>query len=100
MLFVDDVVLIDETLDKTLESKKFRLNRTKTYAACSASSVTSITQGNREIDEDVTYRIGKRICEHLKREKIRNENIGKKVKMVSMETEMVQKCEKGDIRMS
>lgn len=34
------------------------------------------------------------MCEHIKRDKIRNENIGKKTEMVSMKTEIVQKCEK------
>ncbi|KAM3233883.1 hypothetical protein P3L10_019242 [Capsicum annuum] len=93
MLFVDDVVLIDETRggvnDKleiwrqTLESKGFRLSRTKTeYLKCKFSDMSqedgvvvklnsqaiqkresfkylgSIIQGNGEIDEDVTHRIG------------------------------------------
>ncbi|XP_075099340.1 uncharacterized protein LOC142176155 [Nicotiana tabacum] len=90
ILFADDIVLIDETrggIDdrlevwrQTLESKGFKLSRTKTeYLECKFSEVTqeadmgdthviprresfkysgSIIQGNREIDKDVTYRIG------------------------------------------
>ncbi|XP_070031894.1 uncharacterized protein [Nicotiana tomentosiformis] len=93
MLFADDIVLIDETrgdingrlevwrLD--LESKGFKLSRTKTkYVECKFSDVTgeadvevrlysqvilkrecfkylgSIIHGDGEIDGDVTYRIG------------------------------------------
>ncbi|KAF3639163.1 putative pre-mRNA-processing factor 6-like [Capsicum annuum] len=65
MLFADDVVLIDETWggvnDKlemwrqTLESKGFRLSRTKTeYLECKFSDVS---QGNGEIDKDVIHHI-------------------------------------------
>ncbi|PHT52732.1 Brefeldin A-inhibited guanine nucleotide-exchange protein 5 [Capsicum baccatum] len=93
MLFADDIVLIDETRggvnDKlevwrqTLESKGFRLNRSKTeYLECKFNDVRledevvvklgsqvvckrdsfkylgSVIQGNGEIDEDVSHRIG------------------------------------------
>ncbi|KAM3322064.1 hypothetical protein P3S67_003215 [Capsicum chacoense] len=93
MLFADDVVLIDETRggvnDKlevwrqTLESKGFRLSRSKTeYLECKFNDVRlenevvvklesqevckrdsfkylgSVIQGNGEIDEDVSHRIG------------------------------------------
>nr|XP_033513421.1 uncharacterized protein LOC117278105 [Nicotiana tomentosiformis] len=93
MLFADDIVLIDETRGgvddilevwrQTLESKGFKLSKTKTeYLECKFSEVTqeanmgvrldtqviprrnsfkylgSIIQGNEEIDEDVTHRIG------------------------------------------
>ncbi|KAM3304093.1 hypothetical protein P3S67_015125 [Capsicum chacoense] len=93
MLFADDVVLIDETRggvnDKlevwrqTLESKGFRLSRSKTeYLECKFNDVRlenevvvklesqevckrdsfkylgSVIQGNDEIDEDVSHRIG------------------------------------------
>ncbi|KAM3308849.1 hypothetical protein P3S67_010593 [Capsicum chacoense] len=93
MLFADDVVLIDETRggvnDKleqwreTLESKGFRLSRSKTkYLECkfdgssegddvvvrlesqvvckrdSFKYLGSMIQGNGEIDEDVSHRIG------------------------------------------
>nr|XP_016443519.1 PREDICTED: uncharacterized protein LOC107768872 [Nicotiana tabacum] len=92
MLFVDDIVLIDETRSginarlevwrKTLESKGFKLSRTKTeYLECKFSDGThdadvevkldaqvipkrasfkylgSIIQGNGDIDEDVVHRI-------------------------------------------
>nr|XP_009622333.1 uncharacterized protein LOC104113756 [Nicotiana tomentosiformis] len=93
MLFADDIVLIDETRDgvnvklevwrETLESKGFKLSRSKTkYLECkfrdwmheegvevkigtqvvpkknSFKYLGSIIQGNKEIDEDVTHRIG------------------------------------------
>nr|XP_009761835.1 PREDICTED: uncharacterized protein LOC104213957 [Nicotiana sylvestris] len=92
MLFTDDIVLIDETRigvnarlelwRQTLESKGFKLSRTKTeYLECKFSEthdayvevkldaqviskrvsfkyLGSIIQGNKEIDEDVTHRIG------------------------------------------
>ncbi|XP_070002920.1 uncharacterized protein [Nicotiana sylvestris] len=93
MLFVDDIVLIDETQSRvnarlevwiqTLESKGFKLRRTKIeYLECKFSDGTHeidvevkldaqvipkrvsfkypgcIIQGNREIDEDVAHRIG------------------------------------------
>ncbi|XP_019259253.1 PREDICTED: uncharacterized protein LOC109237399 [Nicotiana attenuata] len=93
MLFVDDIVLIYETCGgvnrrlevwrQTLESKGFKLSRTKIeYLECKFSDATlmvdedvrldsqvipkrgsfkylgSVIQGNREIDEDVTHRIG------------------------------------------
>ncbi|XP_070039662.1 uncharacterized protein [Nicotiana tomentosiformis] len=93
MLFVDDIVLIDETRSgvntrlevwrQTLESKGFKLSRTKAeYLECKFSDriheanvevkldaqftpkrasfkyLGSIIQGNREIDEDVAHRIG------------------------------------------
>ncbi|KAM3382160.1 hypothetical protein P3S68_007733 [Capsicum galapagoense] len=93
MLFADDVVLIDETRggvnDKlelwrqTLESKGFRVSRTKTeYVECKFNDVRrenevvvrleaqevgkrdkfkylgSVIQSNGEIDEDVSHRIG------------------------------------------
>uniref|UniRef100_A0A1U7X3Y0 Uncharacterized protein LOC104234874 n=1 Tax=Nicotiana sylvestris TaxID=4096 RepID=A0A1U7X3Y0_NICSY len=93
MLFADDIVLIDETRSgvnaglevwrQTLESKDFKLSRTKTkYLECNFSDGThdadvevkldaqvipkrasfkylgSIIQGNREIDEDVAHRNG------------------------------------------
>ncbi|XP_070013149.1 uncharacterized protein [Nicotiana sylvestris] len=92
MLFVDDIVLIDEMRDsvnaqlevwrQTLESKGFKLSRTKTeYLECKFSGETlggegevrldshiiprrgsfkyleSIIQGDREIDVDVAHRI-------------------------------------------
>ncbi|XP_070011359.1 uncharacterized protein [Nicotiana sylvestris] len=93
MLFADDIVLTNETRGgvnerleiwcHTLESKGFKLSRTKTeYLECKFSSVTgeadmvarldsqvipkresfkylgSIIQGDGEIDGDVTHRIG------------------------------------------
>ncbi|XP_019236372.1 PREDICTED: RNA-directed DNA polymerase from mobile element jockey-like, partial [Nicotiana attenuata] len=93
MLFADDIVLIDETRGgingrlevwrQTLESKGFKLSRTKEeYVKCKFSNVTgeaevevrldsqvipkresfkylgSIIQGDGEIDGDVTHRIG------------------------------------------
>ncbi|XP_070048722.1 uncharacterized protein [Nicotiana tomentosiformis] len=93
MLFADDIVLIDEMLSgvnarlevwrQTLESKCFKLSRTKTeYLECkfcdgthegdvevkldaqvipkraSFKYLDSIIQGNGEIDEDVAHRIG------------------------------------------
>ncbi|KAF3658908.1 putative zinc finger CCCH domain-containing protein 4-like [Capsicum annuum] len=93
MLFADDVVLIDELLQgvsdklevwrQTLESKGFRLSRTKTkyleckfsdsrqeekvvmkldsQAVCKRDSFKYLgftIQGNGEIDEDVSHRIG------------------------------------------
>ncbi|XP_060184057.1 uncharacterized protein LOC132613816 isoform X1 [Lycium barbarum] len=93
MLFADDIVLIDETRSgvnakledwrHTLESKGFKLSRTKTeYLECKFSETPqevgvevrlgaqaiqkkssfkylgSIMQGNGEIDDDVTHRIG------------------------------------------
>nr|XP_009800188.1 PREDICTED: uncharacterized protein LOC104246132 [Nicotiana sylvestris] len=93
MLFADDIVLIDETRigvnarlevwRKTLESKGFKLSRTKTeYLECKFSDGThdadvevkldvqvipkrasfkylgSIIQGNGEIGENVAHRIG------------------------------------------
>ena len=93
MLFADDVVLIDETRggvnDKlevwrqTLESKGFRLSRSKTeYLKCKFNDVRlenevvvtlesqvvckrdsfkylrSVIQSSGEIDEDVSHRIG------------------------------------------
>nr|XP_016469921.1 PREDICTED: uncharacterized protein LOC107792243 [Nicotiana tabacum] len=93
LLFADDIVLIDETQGgvnerlevwrHTLESKGFKLSRTKTeYLECKFSGVTqeaggdvrldtqvipkresfkylgSIVQMNGEIDEDVTHCIG------------------------------------------
>jgi Reverse transcriptase (RNA-dependent DNA polymerase) len=91
MLFADDVVLIDENMigvnqklelwRQTLESKIFRLNRTKTeYMRCQCSGgnsddgdvsldgrivsmidtfryLRSILQSEGEIDEDVSHRI-------------------------------------------
>ena len=96
MLFGDDVVLIDETQGEggsmngklevwrqTLESKGFRLSRSKTeYLECKFNDVRlenevvvklesqvvckrdsfkyleTVIQGNSEIDEDVSQRIG------------------------------------------
>ncbi|KAF3654976.1 Tropinone reductase -like protein [Capsicum annuum] len=77
MLFADDVVLIDESRrgvnDKlevwrqTLETKGFKLSRTKTeYLECKFSDrrqedevvVKLESQGNGEIDEDASHRIG------------------------------------------
>ena len=93
MLFADDIVLIDETRDRvnarlevwrqTLESKGFRLSRTKTeYLGCKFSDVLdetdvevrlaaqiipkkesfkylgAVIQGSGDIDDDVTHRIG------------------------------------------
>ncbi|XP_015158910.1 uncharacterized protein [Solanum tuberosum] len=93
MLFADDIVLIDETRDRvnarlevwrqTLESKGFRLSRTKTeYLGCKFSDALdeadvevrlatqsipkkesfkylgSVIQGSGDIDDDVTHRIG------------------------------------------
>ncbi|KAF3651783.1 hypothetical protein FXO37_17841 [Capsicum annuum] len=77
MFFADDLVLIDESRrgvnDKlevwrqTLETKGFRLSRTKTeYLECKFSDtrqedevvVKLESQGNGEIDEDVSHRIG------------------------------------------
>ncbi|XP_070014490.1 uncharacterized protein [Nicotiana sylvestris] len=93
MLFADDIVLIDETRcginwrlevwRQALESKGFKLSRTKTeYVECKFSDVTgeadvevrldsqvilkresfkylgSIIQGDGEINRDVTHRIG------------------------------------------
>ncbi|KAG5584745.1 hypothetical protein H5410_045179 [Solanum commersonii] len=93
MLFADDIVLIDETLDRvnarlevwrqTLESKGFRLSRTKIeYLGCKFSDALdetdgevrlatqiipkkesfkylgSVIQGSGDIDDDVTHRIG------------------------------------------
>ncbi|XP_070034800.1 uncharacterized protein [Nicotiana tomentosiformis] len=93
MLFADDIVLIDETRGsvnermevwrQALESKGFKLSRTKTeYLECKFSDVTreedvevrldsqvipksesfkylgSIIQGDGEIDEDVMHSIG------------------------------------------
>ncbi|KAG5610770.1 hypothetical protein H5410_022051 [Solanum commersonii] len=93
MLFADDIVLIDETRDRVnarlevwrqaLESKGFRLSRTKTeYLRCKFSDVVeeadvevklatqiipkresfkylgSVIQESGDIDEDVTHRIG------------------------------------------
>ncbi|XP_060173953.1 uncharacterized protein LOC132604455 [Lycium barbarum] len=93
MLFADDIVLIDESRSgvnaklevwrQTLESKGFKLSRTKTeYLECKFSDIVheadvevklgtqviqkkdsfkylgSIIQGNGEIDDDVTHRIG------------------------------------------
>ncbi|XP_070004896.1 uncharacterized protein [Nicotiana sylvestris] len=93
MLFTDDIVLVDETRDdvnaqlevwrQTLESKRFKLSRTKIkYLECKFSGETrgwegevrldsqvipmrgsfkylgSIIQGDGEIDEDVTHHIG------------------------------------------
>ncbi|WMV39928.1 hypothetical protein MTR67_033313 [Solanum verrucosum] len=93
MLFADDIVLIDETRDRvnarlevwrqTLESKGFRLSRTKTeYLGCKFSDVVdetdvevrlaaqiipkkesfkylgAVIHGSGDIDDDVTHRIG------------------------------------------
>ncbi|KAL3368566.1 hypothetical protein AABB24_009429, partial [Solanum stoloniferum] len=93
MLFADDIVLIDETRDRvnarlevwrqTLESKGFRLSRTKTeYLGCKFSDALdeadgdvrlatqiipkkesfkylgSVIQESGDIDDDVTHRIG------------------------------------------
>ncbi|PHU23744.1 hypothetical protein BC332_08851 [Capsicum chinense] len=93
MLFADDIVLIDESRQgvnnklevwrQTLESKGFRLSKSKTkyleckfndsrheeevivkldsQAVCKRDSfkyLGSMIQGNREIDEDVSHRIG------------------------------------------
>ncbi|XP_016507052.1 uncharacterized protein LOC107824753 [Nicotiana tabacum] len=93
MLFADDIVLIDETQSgviaklevwrQTMESKSFKLSRTKTeYLECKFSDGThkinvevnldaqvipkrasfkylgSIIQGNGDIDEDVAHHIG------------------------------------------
>ncbi|XP_060182503.1 uncharacterized protein LOC132612201, partial [Lycium barbarum] len=93
MLFADDIVLIDESRSgvnaklevwrQTLESKGFKLSRTKTeYLECKFSDIVheadvevrlgtqviqkkdsfkylgSIIQRNGEIDDDVTHRIG------------------------------------------
>nr|XP_016467665.1 PREDICTED: uncharacterized protein LOC107790271 [Nicotiana tabacum] len=93
ILFTDDIVFIDEThcgvndrlelWRQTLESKGFKLSRTKTdYLGCKFSVGTheaevevkldtqvipkrdsfkylgSVIQGNEEIDEDVTHRVG------------------------------------------
>ncbi|KAL3343306.1 hypothetical protein AABB24_027051 [Solanum stoloniferum] len=93
MLFADDIVLIDETRDRvnarlevwrqTLESKGFRLSRTKTeYLGCKFSDVLdetdaevrlaaqvipkkesfkylgAVIQGSGDIDDDVTHRVG------------------------------------------
>ncbi|XP_070022982.1 uncharacterized protein [Nicotiana sylvestris] len=69
MLFVDDIVLIYEMQDgvntklgrQTLESKGFKLSRTKTeYLECKFSGKTrgGEGEGDGEIDEDVTHRIG------------------------------------------
>ncbi|KAG5586165.1 hypothetical protein H5410_046599, partial [Solanum commersonii] len=83
MLFADDIVLIDETRDRvnarlevwrqTLESKGFRLSRTKTeYLGCKFSGALDETDGevrlaaqiipkkesSGDIDDDVTHRIG------------------------------------------
>ncbi|KAF3664601.1 Protein BOLA2 [Capsicum annuum] len=77
MLFADNVVLIDETRGgvnakleiwrQTLESKGFRLSRTKTeYLECKITEVSQEdgvvvkldSQGNGEVDKDVTHRIG------------------------------------------
>ncbi|KAG5631776.1 hypothetical protein H5410_003493 [Solanum commersonii] len=93
MLFADDIVLIDETRDRVdvrlevwrqaLESKGFRLSRTKTeYLRCNFSDVVeeadvgvrlaaqiipkresfrylgSVIQESGDIDDDVTHRIG------------------------------------------
>ncbi|XP_059303594.1 uncharacterized protein LOC132055665 [Lycium ferocissimum] len=95
MLFADDIVLIDESRSgvnarlevwrQTLESKGFKLSRTKTeYLECKFSNgsqlededvqqdtqvipkkesfkyLGSIIQGTGEIDDDVTHRIGAR----------------------------------------
>ncbi|KAG5569861.1 hypothetical protein H5410_059627, partial [Solanum commersonii] len=93
MLFADDIVLIDETRDRvnarlevwrqTLESKGFRLSRTKTeYLRCNFNDVVeeaevgvrlvtqiipkresfkylgSVIEGSGDIDDDVTHRDG------------------------------------------
>ncbi|KAG2650522.1 hypothetical protein PVAP13_1NG199819 [Panicum virgatum] len=80
MLFADDVVLVDELWRRTLESKGFRLSRTKTeYMMCDFSATRheidvsldgqvvvqkdtfrylgSVLQNDDNIDEDVRYRI-------------------------------------------
>ncbi|XP_049369420.1 uncharacterized protein LOC125834308 [Solanum verrucosum] len=64
MLFVDDIVLIDETRDKvnarlevwrrTLESKGFRLSRTKTeYLGCKFSYVLDEADGEVRLDTQI-----------------------------------------------
>jgi hypothetical protein len=73
MLFADDVVLVDDSRTgvnrklelwrQTLESKGFRLSRTKTeYKRCSFSMDTfrylgSMLQKDGDIDEDVNHQI-------------------------------------------
>ncbi|KAF3636096.1 putative protein-like [Capsicum annuum] len=69
MLFADNVVLINESRQgvndklevwrQTLESKGFRLSRTNTeYLECKFSDSRQEDEGNGEIDEDVSHRIG------------------------------------------
>jgi hypothetical protein len=73
MLFADDVVLVDDSRTgvnrklelwrQTLESKGFRLSRTKTeYMRCSFSMdifryLGSMLQKDGDIDEDVNHQI-------------------------------------------
>nr|XP_009802111.1 PREDICTED: uncharacterized protein LOC104247724 [Nicotiana sylvestris] len=117
LLFADDIVLIDETRGginerlevwrHTLESKGFKLSRTKIeYLECKFSGVTqeadgdvkldtqgisrresfkylgSIIQKDGEIDEDVTHRIG------VELDRIRNEVIQNKVGVAPVEAKM------------
>ncbi|KAF3622002.1 putative pre-mRNA-processing factor 6-like [Capsicum annuum] len=69
MLFADDVVLIDgtrggvndklEVWRQTLESKGFRVSRSKTeYVECKFNDVRRENESNSEIDEDVSHHIG------------------------------------------
>ncbi|PHT45695.1 Syntaxin-81 [Capsicum baccatum] len=113
MLFADDIVLIDEmrrgmndeleVWRQTLESKGFRLSRSKTVFGM---------QGNGEIDEDVTNRIGagwmkwrlasgvlcdkkvaemrmlRLLCGLTRGDKIRNEIIREKMRVALVEDKM------------
>src|SRR5512141_2443813 len=67
MLFADDVVLVDDSRTgvnrklelwrQTLESKGFRLSRTKTEYMMCGFSTTSCEEEDGGIDEDVNHRI-------------------------------------------
>ncbi|KAF3616363.1 putative protein phosphatase 2C 47-like [Capsicum annuum] len=100
-------VLTRSIQGETLESKEFRLSRTKTeYLECKFSDLSheadvvvkldsqvvqnresfkylgSMIQGNGEIDEDVTHRID------AGRDRVRNEIIRKKMRVTSVEDKM------------
>ncbi|XP_060200776.1 uncharacterized protein LOC132629048 [Lycium barbarum] len=117
MLFVDDIVLIDESRSgvnarlevwrQTLESKDFKLSKTKTeYLECKFSDVSQVEDEDVQLDtqpvkkaHDQKMKVAKMrmlrwMCGHTMRDRIRNEVIRDRVGMAHV----VDKMREGRLR--